>query len=155
MGTRCAWVYHYSIYFMTTEEIGALIYATAFADGMPENMATLIEAQSKHETGLYSSHAFIQDNNCFGYKHVPKGRWQIGDGIKSSEGDPYAKYRSIENSVHELTDWIKRRQKEKKFPADLNTITTPRRYAFLLKGCGYYGDTIANYTAGLTHFMAI
>lgn len=138
---------------MTTKEIGALIYATAFADGMPENMAALIEAQSKHETGLYSSNAFLKNNNCFGYKFVSGAKWQAGAGITSTEHDPYARYDSIEKSVHELTAWIRRRQAGGKFPADLKTITEPVQYATLLKKCGYYGDPIENYVNGLTHYL--
>ena len=138
---------------MTTQQIGALIYATAFGDGMPENMCSLIEAQSKHETDEYTSNAFRKNNNCFGYKAVKGGKWQIGSGITSSEGDPYASYASIENSVHELTDWIKRRQFAKRFPADLKEVQTPQQYALLLKACGYFGDTVGNYTSGLIYFM--
>ena len=150
-------IYHWfrvpSIHIMTNEQIGSLIYATANACGMPANMCRLIEAQSKHETDDYSSHAFHQNNNCFGYKFVPGAKWQIGPGITSSEKDPYAKYLSIENSVHEICDWIRRRQTGNRFPSDLTTITTPLEYATLLKSCGYYGDTIDHYTAGITHFL--
>jgi len=138
---------------MTSQQTGALIYATAFGDGMPDNMCKLIESQSKHETDLYTSNAFRKNNNCFGYKTVKGGKWQTGAGITSSEGDPYASYPSIENSVHELTDWIKRRMHEGRFPADLKTIKSPADYAILLKRCGYFGDTVGNYTAGLTHFL--
>jgi hypothetical protein len=138
---------------MTTKQTGALIYATAFGDGMPDNMCGLIEAQSKHETDEYTSNAFRKNNNCFGYKTVKGGKWQAGAGIKSSEGDPYASYTSIENSVHELTDWIKRRMHEGRFPADLKTIKTPQEYALLLKQCGYFGDTVGHYVSGLQHFL--
>ena len=138
---------------MTNQETGSLIYSTAFSDGMPENLCALIEAQSKHETDDYSSNAFVKDNNCFGYKYVSGAHWQLSTGITSSEGDPYARYASIQNSVHEICDWIKRRQKEHKFPFDLTTVSTPETYAILLKNCGYYGDTTANYIAGITHFL--
>ena len=138
---------------MTNNQIGSLIYATAFGDGMPEPFVQLIVAQSKHETDDYSSHAFIQNNNCFGYKYVHGAKWQLSAGITSSEGDPYAKYATVDNSVHEICDWIKRRQRKGKFPADLKTIISPGQYATLLKSCGYFGDTTNNYTAGLTHFL--
>lgn len=140
---------------MTEQETGSLIYSTAFGDGMPAGLCSLIEAQSKHETGLYTSNAFIKNNNCFGYKYVKAARWQSGAGITSSEKDPYAKYDSIENSVHELCAWIIRRRNEGKFPADLSEIKTPQYYANLLKRCGYFGDTIENYVNGLTHYLNI
>ena len=138
---------------MTNNEIGSLIYATAFSDGMPAPLCSLIEAQSKHETGLYTSHAFKKNNNCFGYKYVKGSKWQDAPGITSTEGNPYAKYKTIENSVHELCAWVGRRQKEKKFPKDLTIITEPEQYASLLKICAYYGDPLKNYINGLTHYL--
>jgi len=139
---------------MTNNQISALIHATALQDGMPETLAALIVAQSKHETDDYTSHAFLKNNNCFGYKYVPGAKWQIGAGITSSEKDPYAAYRDITDSVHELTDWIKRRQFGKKFPTDLNEIKNPDDYATLLKSCGYFGDSTQHYITGLSHFLA-
>jgi uncharacterized FlgJ-related protein len=138
---------------MTENQISALIYATAMNDGMPDQLARLILAQAKHETDDFTSNAFIKNNNCFGYKYVPGGKWQTGAGITSTEKDPYAKYKTIEDSVHELTDWIKRRQFGKKFPADLNEIKKPVDYATLLKNCGYFGDTLHNYIQGLQYFL--
>lgn len=139
---------------MTINQTGSLIYATAFGDGMPAALCSLIEAQSKHETDEYSSNAFLKDNNCFGYKFVTGGKWQVGKGIGSSEaGSSYAVYKDVPDSVHEICDWIKRRQFGKKFPADLRTITTPEIYAGLLKSCGYFGDTVEHYIAGLKHFL--
>lgn len=140
---------------MNNEEIGSLIYATAFSDVMPAYMCSLIVAQSKHETGNYTSNAFKKNNNCFGYKYVKGAKFQIAPGITSSEGNPYAKYATIENSVHELCAWIGRRQKEKKFPKDLTEINTPELYAGILKACGYYGDPLKNYISGLTHYLSI
>jgi uncharacterized FlgJ-related protein len=138
---------------MTNQEIGQLIYTTAFQDGMPAQLCSLIEAQSKHETDDYSSHAFINNNNCFGYKYVVGARWQSGMGITSSEGDHYAHYDDIQDSVHEICAWIIRRRTQGKFPADLNDIQTPTEYATLLKQCGYFGDPLQNYVSGLTHFL--
>lgn len=130
------------------------IYDTAIADGMPEYLATLIVAQSRHETGNHTSKFFLNYHNCFGYSKVPGGKWQLN--IQTPNADnakPIAAYASIENSVHELTSWIKRRQKEKKFPADLNKITSPLEYVTLLKNCGYFGDTLSNYLFGVQHFI--
>lgn len=132
---------------MTTEQ---KIYDTARADGMPQALSNYIVAQSKHETGNYKSPFFTKGNNAFGYSFVSGSKWQLpaGGGI-ADNGKPIAQYASIYNSVHELTDWIKRRQREKKFPANLNTIDSPEKYATLLKQANYYGDTLTNYTAGL------
>ena len=139
---------------MTENQISALIYSSASLDGMPDDLARLIVAQAKHETDSFTSHAFLKNNNCFGYKFVSGGKWQTGKGIGSSEaGSSYADYKDITDSVHELTDWIKRRQFGKKFPVDLKEIKTPTDYATLLKNCSYFGDTLQHYIDGLTHFL--
>ena len=130
------------------------IFDTAVADGMPEYLATLIVAQAKHETGNYTSKFFTSYHHCFGYTKVPGGKWQLN--IQTPNADnakPIAAYDSIQKSVHELTDWIKRRQKEKKFPKDLHDIKSPLEYVTLLKNCGYFGDTLSNYLFGVVHFV--
>jgi hypothetical protein len=127
------------------------IYNTAIADGLPPNMANLLVAQSKHETGNYTSNAYLKNNNLFGYKYVKGAKFQVGPGIKSSESDPYAHYSTINDSVHELTAWIERRQGEGKFPVNLTTLSS-MEYAVLLKNCGYFGDPLNNYISGLNHY---
>lgn len=153
MGRLYRWFYIPSIRIMTNTQLSTLVYAIAFGDGMPDQLCKLIVAQAKHETDDFSSHAFEYNNNCFGYKYVKGAKWQMGPGITSTEHDPYAHYEDVAHSVHEICDWIKRRQHEGKFPADLRTITSPAQYAQLLKACGYYGDTLSDYTTGLNHFL--
>lgn len=129
------------------------IRATAKSEGMPANMQALIVAQAKHETGNFTSNAYRNNNNLFGYKYVKNGYLQIAAGITSSEGNAYAAYASIEDSVRVVCFWIRKRQSEGKFPADLSGLTAAS-YAQYLKSAGYYGDTVANYTKGLQKFLA-
>jgi len=131
------------------------IYQRATSDGIPPVLATIIVAQAMHETGGYTSNAFESCNNCFGYKWVGQAS-ALGPCILSSEGDSYAKYNSIEQSVDELVGWIQRRQKEGTFPKDLATITSPEQYAGLLYNKGYFGYTssaLSNYIKGLTYWL--
>lgn len=132
------------------------IYNIAVKDGMPagpDRLAEFIVAQSKHETGNYTHRFFTVGNNAFGYSYNKDSRWQLDKGGPLADnGVAIAQYRSVEDSVHEFTDWIKRRQKEGKFPADLKTITTPDQYAGLLKSSGYYHDTVAKYSAALSRW---
>lgn len=121
--------------------------------GMPANIRTLLVAQAKHETANFTSNAFKKNNNLYGYKRYKGSKYQIGNGITSSEGDAYASYASIEDSVKEVCDWILRRQKEGKFPEDLRFVDADQ-YAGYLKDAGYYGDSVANYTRGLKHYLA-
>lgn len=129
-----------------------LIQKTAEADGMPKRLSYLIAGQSAHETANYTSRVFIEDRNCFGYKRVSGAKYQLSSGRMSPEGNAYAAYSSIENSVHEVTAWIKRRLNEGRFPA-LDTIKTPLQYATALKNCGYYGDPVSVYANGISRAL--
>lgn len=124
------------------------IKGIAQGDGMPPALATLIAAQAAHETSNFTSKVFIEDLNCFGYKRFPGAKYQLASGRMSPEGNNYARYATIADSVHEITAWIKRRLKEGRFPP-LDEIVTAADYAVNLKKCGYYGDTSINYLTGL------
>jgi uncharacterized FlgJ-related protein len=131
------------------------VYQAAIKNGMPAPLAALITAQSKHESSNYTSNVFLKNNNLFGYKYAGQKIATRGTPAPSSEGinGAYAKYANIGLSVQELTDWIKRRQKEKKFPTDLKIITSPELYASLLKTAGYYGASVTQYITGLKRFL--
>lgn len=119
-------------------------------DGMPERLALFIVAQARHETGNYSHRFFTDYKNAFGYSYYPGSDWQLfPPGTIADNGAPIARYSSVDRSVHELTSWIKRRQAEGKFPADLTQITTAEQYSSLLKSAGYYGASLSTYTAGI------
>jgi uncharacterized FlgJ-related protein len=128
-----------------------LIYDVARRSGFPDNFARLLVAQCKHESANYSSPVFKANNNLNGYKFV--GQKIAKKGTLSPEGDYYAKYAKVEDSAKELVNWIKRRQMEKKFPADLTTINSPGKYAELLKASNYYGDSVKVYTNGLIRWL--
>lgn len=118
--------------------------------GIPDPLAQFMVDQSAHETNGWTSNFFVQNNNCFGYSCVTGSQWQ--DGCSSSVADngvTVGNYDTIEDSCGELVDWIYRRVASGAFPSDLTTITTSDQYAQLLKSAGYYGDTEANYAAGL------
>lgn len=131
-----------------------VIYNTARADKMPERLAIFLVAQARHETGNYKSHFFTQGKNAFGYSYYAGAKWQLPTpGPIADNNAPIAQYSSVENSVHEITDWIKRRQAEGKFPQDLRTITSPYQYAELLKNAGYYGASLNSYAAALVNHL--
>lgn len=132
------------------------IYAVARAGtsknaGLPDALARLMLAQSKHETGNYTSNLFRKYNNAFGYSYSGS-QYQIAAGSNADNGLPIAAYSSIEDSARELVDYIYRRRAAGQFPA-LDTITTPEQYAALLKKVGYYGDTETNYLQGLKRWF--
>ena len=109
-------------------------------------LARLAVAQSKHETGNYTSAVFKNNNNAFGYKYYPGSDWQLKAGTLSPEGNSYAKYSSVENSANEIAAYINRRKTLFSFVNDADS------YARVLKTEGYYGDSLANYSRGLNTF---
>lgn len=119
--------------------------------GLPLDLAELVVAQARHETADFTSRIFREQNNAFGYSYSGS-RYQVGGGAIADNGLQSAIYPTPENSVKEIVDWIYRRRNEGVFPNDLSTITTPQLYANLLKRAGFYGDTVANYTAGLLRY---
>lgn len=120
--------------------------------GLPVTLANLVTAQARHESANFTSDLFRDDNNAFGYDYTGNAN-QLGPSMRSHGGSFYAKYATIENSVDEVVDWIYRRVREGKFPANLEMIQSPNDYATLLKNAGYYEDNVSNYQNGLTRWL--
>jgi|GEM_PF-2536177 len=124
------------------------IFNKAISMGIKPIQAKLIVAQARAETGNYLSPVFKNLNNAFGYKYIGQKKWPIGKGSAApgTNGDlgNYAYYANIENSTGELVDWLKRREKEKKFV--ISNLDTAEKYATALKNSGYYGATLNHYT---------
>lgn len=126
---------------------------TLYNPGLPDRLARLLTAQACHETGNFTSAIFRDDNNAFGYSYVPGAIYQAGPGRLADNGQYAAHYANVRDSTRELVDWIYRRVAKGQFPADLRLITTTEQYAHLLKQADYYGDTEANYTAGINRCL--
>lgn len=104
-------------------------------------------AQSAHESADWTSPVFLSCNNGFGYKYVGQ-KLAISACTNAPEGGAYAKYASFEDSVKDVAGWIMRRKD--KF-ANVQTIDD---YSLALQQNGYYGDTLAKYTAALRRHYA-
>ena len=129
-----------------------VIYQTLLDQKIPAPLAKLITAQSQFESGNYKSRVFLTDNNAFGYKFVGQKIATKGLPSPKNEGDNYAHYDSVKDSAIEIANWVKRRVKEKRFPA-LNTITTAEQYSKLLKDTNYHTSAESNYTKGLKYYL--
>lgn len=138
---------------MINREKADLVIRIALKEGMPIQLSKLIACQSALETANFKSNAFLKNNNGFGYKYYKGSAYQKGKGITSTEADPYASYATFEDSIEEVCSWIKRRQKEFKFPADLTKIQTGEQYAHLLKNCGYYGGHEEDYGRNINNYL--
>lgn len=138
---------------MTTEQI---IYSTAVSDGMPPTLAILMVAQSKMESGNYKHRFFTIGKNAFGYSYDKNSRWQLDKGGPNADnGVPIAQYKNVEDSTHEVTSWIKRRQRDGQFPKDLTTIKTAMQYTkYLRHGAHPYGGRSDDeYANGIAYWL--
>lgn len=131
--------------------IEQIVYTFSKSQGLSDNVAKIIVAQSKFESSNYTSNLFKVNNNLFGYKYVGQSIATQGIPAPSSEGNlRYANYSKVEDSVLEIVKWIGRRVSEKKFT--LADLETPEGYARAFKNAGYYGDTYERYVAGLRRY---
>ena len=129
------------------------VVKVAMNKGIPLQLAKLMACQSAFETANFKSNAFRKNNNGFGYKYFKDSAYQLGKGITSTEKDPNAAYQTFDNSIEEVCAWIKRRQRDLKFPFDLTKIQTPEDYAHLLKACNYFGSEVEHYAKGLNKYL--
>lgn len=129
-----------------------LIYTAARGAGVPDAVARIIAAQARHETGNYTSRVFKADNNAFGYKFVGQSNAVPGTKAPANEGPtPYARYKSVQDSVIEMVNWLKRRQREGKLK--IAELTTPEKYAAALKQSGYYGAPESLYATAVARHL--
>lgn len=113
---------------------------------LPQSVWRYIVDQARLESNNYSSKLFKTDNNLFGYKYVEGAELQDGPGLLSPEGDYYAHYDSVENSIHEISGWWQRRIAAGFDPSTLNSYGT---FADTLETFGYYGSSPIAYAARL------
>ena len=132
---------------MTAQQLDNLIYQQAKKRGASDALARLVVQMARHETGNYSSKVFLENNNAFGYKYVKGAKWQSGAGRMSPEGNNYARYRSVNDSVNEVMDWMARREKQGLFK--MNSLTDSTAFANALKSGNYYGAPVSQYKRGL------
>lgn len=137
------------------------LYQGAIKGGAKENLARFIVAQARHESGNYKNKQTLVNNNPFGFKYV--GQPLAKKGNISPEGDPYAKYDTIENaSTDYLMRWYRLKSKKGGTRLDeFNQYQTPEEYARALKSYNYFADKIQGneeieiqtYTRGITNAL--
>jgi uncharacterized FlgJ-related protein len=125
------------------------IYNAALSKGFTPTAAKLVAAQARHETGNYTSNIFKLNNNLFGMKFVKQPLATQGSASPRSEGDFYARYKSVGDSVKDLIDRNYTITRGGVTPEQLKNATDSLDFATKLKARGYYGDTISIYANGL------
>jgi flagellum-specific peptidoglycan hydrolase FlgJ len=130
------------------------IYNAAVKEGFSPSAAKLIVAQTRHETGNYTSNVFKLNNNLFGMKFVNQPLAVAGSPSPSNEGKtPYAKYKNASDSVKDaVARYYKITRKGVTFE-QLKNVSDPLDFATKLKTRGYYGATINEYANGLKNAL--
>lgn len=112
--------------------------------GYSPKMAMLVAAQAAHETNNFTSRVYKANHNLFGMR-VAKIRQTttIGD----TDGDSYANYKDVEQSINDIVLYHKARR--------ISKTGTPsvQEYAQTLKDKKYYEDFTDNYARGLNRWL--
>lgn len=127
--------------------IDQIIYNTAIEQGFNPAAAKLIAAQARFESADYTSNVFKKNNNTSGIKFI--GQPNAVQGTLSPEGDYYAKFNTIEDSINDKIVRLYNIKMRGVTPQQLKNATDSTEFANLLKQRGYYGSSAAEYAAGL------
>lgn len=127
------------------------IYQAAVKAGFSPSAAKLVVAQARHETGNYTSNIFRLNNNLFGMKYVKQPLAQQGN--KSPEGDYYAKYANVGDSVQDLVNRNYKITRGGVSFDQLKNVSDSTDFAQKLKKRGYYGASVNEYANGLKNAL--
>jgi hypothetical protein len=140
-------------------DIDQLIYDTAIAQGFNPQGAKLVAAQARFESADYTSPVFKINNNTSGIKYIGSRQKNAQQGTLSPEGDYYAKFDTIQDSINDKIVRLYNITMGGVTPKQLKDTTDPTEFATLLKKRSYYGNTpygtseairdIENYASGL------
>lgn len=129
-----------------TQEISNKVVRTLISNGLSEEKARMLLAQMLVETSGFSHRLATQANNFGGIKFSPK--FNKDSGIKSPEGDNYARYDSIDGFIKDYLRIVSRGGNNAPIKAD-----TIAEYARRLKANKYYTANEADYLKALKSWL--
>jgi len=97
------------------------------------DVAMMITAQAMHETGIFTSRLYREQNNLFGMRHPT-----IRETLSVEERNQFATFANLEDSVRDLLLYFKEFSIGTRFK-DVN------EYVKTLKSKGYFTDNYINY----------
>lgn len=143
---------------MTQYEIDQMIYDAAISEGFNPTTAKYVVAQSRLETGHYTSDVFKLNNNLFGMKFVGQPLATRGTLAPPSErssncrinnvcvdSDHYAQYPTPKESALDTIQRNYNLTRSGITPDMLKNSSSPEEFAHLLKVRGYYGGSESDY----------
>lgn len=123
------------------------IYDTAIKQGFNPKAAKLIVAQARFESADYNSNVFKKNNNTSGIKYI--GQANAKKGTLSPEGDYYAHFNTIQDSINDKIVRLYNITMRGVTPKQLKDSTDANEFANLLKQRGYYDSSAIEYGNGL------
>lgn len=133
------------------------IYNTAIQQGFNPVAAKLIAAQARFESADYTSNVFKNNNNTSGIKFV--GQPNAVQGTLSPEGNYYAKFNTIQDSINDKIIRIYNITMGGISPNQLKSSNSADDFATKLKKRNYFGNysyatpqgqkEASNYASGL------
>jgi flagellum-specific peptidoglycan hydrolase FlgJ len=110
---------------------------SVLGDDVNEQTKRIIVAQAMHETGVFTSPVFAENNNAFGMRNPEKR-----ETTSISEARGYAVYETVQDSIRDLQLWFNYNQ----IPLEFGT---PGAYSAKIREYGYYEAGYADYTSAL------
>lgn len=129
-----------------TQEISNKVVSSLIANGLSEEKARLLLAQMLVETAGFTHRVATEANNYGGIKYSPK--FNKDSGIKSTEGDNYARYNDFNEFAKDYIRIISRGGNNAPIKAD-----TVQEFARRLKAQGYYTATEPQYLKALKSWL--
>jgi len=108
------------------------------AQGLNGTASKILTAVAMHETGLFTSKIFKENNNLYGMKQ-PVRRATVSLGAKNG----YASYASISDSIEDLLLWFDFHDKQVE---DINKMGTVANVVTFMKSKGYFESELNAYT---------
>lgn len=129
-----------------TQQISNQVVTALMANGLTADKANMLLAQMLVETGGFTHRLALQANNFGGVKFSPK--FNKDSGIKSPEGDNYARYDSVDGFIKDYLRIVSRGGNNAPIKAD-----TIAEYARRLKAKKYYTANEADYLKALKSWL--
>lgn len=113
--------------------------------GLPDKQCRIITAHAMHESGIFTSDIFLDNNNAFGMR-LPKLRKTLATGEKNG----YAIFNNISDSINDLLLWFNFHNIN---PEIFDTVAD---YCTFLKEKSYYSESYLNYSSAVfKHFKTL